>query len=193
MWTSMTITSGRSCSACCTASSPSRATPMTSSAGSSLRRYTRYSRATAESSATSTRITGTPKLDESPNNLQQVCLVEAGFDQVRVGAHLDASLLVLSGFQRRDEHDRHVGHFLIRSNFCRQIQAVHPRHVHVRHDEIERLCLEQRPRFDAAHCRPHLVARRFEEVFLHRPRGDRIVHHEDEGLTFCLRSHGSKS
>src|SRR3990172_432121 len=187
MWTSMTITSGRSRSACCTASYPSRATPMTSSAGSWLRRYTRYSRATAESSATSTRITGTPKLNESPNNLQQVCLVEARFDQVRVGAHLDASLLVLSRFQRRDEHDRQVGHFSIRSDLRRQIQAVHPRHVHVRHDEVERLCLEQRPPFYALHFHPHLIAGRIEKVFLHCARGNRIVQHENERLTCLLR------
>src|SRR5689334_20136617 len=144
------------------------------------------SRITAESSAISTRTmsfsTGWDSY-ESANDFEEVRLVEARLDDISVSAHLDPTLLIFSGRQRRHQHDRQVGQLRIRSDTGCQFKAIHTWHIHVREDEIDRRTFEGGPGIHPIHGNLHLVASQLQEVLLHRPCGDGVVYDKDHWLT----------
>src|SRR3989338_1892183 len=137
MWMSMRTTSGRSRWVASTAAPPSPTLPTTSKAPASRSRCARYSRVTGESSASTTRIGATSALTshQPPDDVQEVRLIEARLDHVGVRADLDAALLVLARLERGHEDHGQLAKPAVGADPGRQLEAVHPRHVHVRDHE----------------------------------------------------------
>src|SRR5579885_913190 len=184
MWMSIRITSGRSRSAWATASCPFRTVPTTWSPGSWLSRCTRYWVVTAESSATSTRTISTSSRrraaggasQQSPDELQQARLIEARLDDVRVRPEPESLFLVLPRLEGGHQDDREPGQVRVSPDLLGELQPVHPGHVHVRDHQVHRLARERRPGLDPVHGHPHPIAGRLQEMALHGPGGDGVVH-----------------
>src|SRR2546422_9031475 len=113
IWISIVMTSGFLCCTAVRASSPLGTAPITWISGSALRICTRNSLTVGESSTTKTLIMHPPLISvacsyQPTNNLQQVTLIKAAFDDIGIRSDLDAALPVCTRVESRHQGNGHV-------------------------------------------------------------------------------------
>src|SRR5581483_9831171 len=206
MLRSIVITSGSSVFLIDTASRPLFAHPTMSISGSRFNKSRMIAAMEGESSAMSTLIIAVPAGNseslscqhmtetsyEAADDLQKPLLVEDGLRQVRIGAGLDAAPFVRFRLQSGHENHRQVLEAAVLFDPLRQAEAVEPRHLNVGNDDIERFFVQLDQRVLAVHRGRNVEPRGFEDIFLERPRRQRIFHHEHALLDRGRRRQGAR-
>src|SRR6267378_1287310 len=101
---------------------PSKTAPITWICGSDSKRWTRNSRVTAESSTTSTLIFRSAiknfvlYLCQAADGFEQVALIEIAFNEIGIGANVDAAFPIFTRFQGGHQYHRQLRQFFIRAN-----------------------------------------------------------------------------
>ena len=108
--------------------------------------------AVGESSTTKTLIIEPPPSDQPLYHFKKVALVEAALHNVGVRTGIDAPLPVRARIEPGDEDDREPGQSLVRPDFRRKLETVHPRHIDIGHHKVERSRFQKCVCIDAVDC-----------------------------------------
>src|SRR3989338_9162945 len=176
MWISMVTRSGLRSRDIWMALAPSSATPTTFMSGSFSSMPLSSNAMTFESSAIRIRIIESPH--ELINHVQQDPGFKLVFYDIGIGANPYSRQPILFLAFGRNDDDRQHGVFLAFIDAFRQREPIHLRHLDICHHQVKFPGLDQIPCLPAVHRDSHLEAAHFQDIFLQRPRGDRIIYHQ---------------